>query len=209
MARKLMIILLLLGFCTSVVAWVAQVRKPVLIYSSSLPENLLNWPGWPVLSSMMSERSLRIGHSEVMRPPMGTFSFGTGYGSEFVKTQKVTRTIGCAFLAEGALIARIGNETIITDCQNRYYFEYDDSVYFNYERLYPANRTCRIPIWSIAVGCAVASGLLTVPPVLRRRKRARRGQCLHCGYDLRGSTERCPECGMAFGADRLILKADR
>ena len=30
---------------------------------------------------------------------------------------------------------------------------------------------------------------------MRRRKRVKGGHCVGCGYDLRGSAERCPECG--------------
>jgi len=51
-----------------------------------------------------------------------------------------------------------------------------------------------VPIWMIgAVSWAVTTGGL----ILRRRlQRARRGTCLCCAYDLRGSNgTRCPECG--------------
>ncbi len=32
----------------------------------------------------------------------------------------------------------------------------------------------------------------------RRHYRDQHGMCIHCGFDLRGSSERCPECGSVF-----------
>jgi hypothetical protein len=57
--------------------------------------------------------------------------------------------------------------------------------------------------WYVAVGLphAAAVGLLAVPVLLegRRRwivwRRGRSGLCRACGYDLRHSPGRCPECG--------------
>jgi hypothetical protein len=54
--------------------------------------------------------------------------------------------------------------------------------------------TVRFPHWAV-----VAAGLPAPLLVLRRRwvlrRRIRGGLCLGCGYDLRASEGRCPECG--------------
>ena len=55
-----------------------------------------------------------------------------------------------------------------------------------------------VPLWMPTLLGAVmlsVSGL----PLYRRRKRKKLGLCLKCGYDLRASKERCPECGEAIG----------
>jgi hypothetical protein len=51
-----------------------------------------------------------------------------------------------------------------------------------------------LPIWFLAWAFAM-------PPAIalqrhrKRQRRIRNGLCLACGYDLRASGERCPECG--------------
>jgi len=53
-----------------------------------------------------------------------------------------------------------------------------------------------IPYWA-------PLALFLVPPLawtrtlLRRQGRGRRGLCVRCGYDIRATPGRCPECGNA------------
>lgn len=62
-----------------------------------------------------------------------------------------------------------------------------------------------VPGWGIATFWFVPIGVTAALPVVwlainlhrrsLRRRRLAAGLCLECGYDLRGSKDRCPECG--------------
>ena len=55
-------------------------------------------------------------------------------------------------------------------------------------------RSFSLPIWPVAVATAVLPALW-LRLTLRDRRRVKEGLCRTCGYDLRGTLERCPECG--------------
>ncbi len=54
-----------------------------------------------------------------------------------------------------------------------------------------------IPAWFVAL-IAVPLPIVWVRSRLRNWRRQRAGLCLTCGYDLRASQDRCPECGTAI-----------
>ena len=61
------------------------------------------------------------------------------------------------------------------------------------------NRSWWAPYWLVTLAAALPAMLLTRRLVrgARMQRRRARGQCAACAYDLRASSDRCPECGAA------------
>ena len=68
-----------------------------------------------------------------------------------------------------------------------------------YDNVKPGGRP---DYWVLAIPFGYLLAATALPPAawlaaLPLRGRFRRGHCARCGYDLRASTDRCPECGTA------------
>lgn len=61
---------------------------------------------------------------------------------------------------------------------------------------YRKYRTTAVPLWPIATVASILPAGVLLSLALRRRREFD-GKCVQCGYDLRATPERCPECGLA------------
>ncbi|HWE97808.1 MAG TPA: hypothetical protein VG269_27885 [Tepidisphaeraceae bacterium] len=60
-----------------------------------------------------------------------------------------------------------------------------------------------VPHWALALAAAVAPAM-TLRKWRKRRANVASNHCTHCGYDLRATPERCPECGREASAVKLV-----
>jgi hypothetical protein len=69
-----------------------------------------------------------------------------------------------------------------------------------------------VPYWFGAALLAWPLEILIVRALIRFRRNMSRapGTCRHCGYDLRATPDRCPECGRTAGTETATtMKADQ
>jgi hypothetical protein len=80
------------------------------------------------------------------------------------------------------------------------YSGYQNPKHILYGKRWTARvRRLTIPHWSLAVVFAILPAF-QFRAILRSQHRHRQGLCPRCGYDLRATPERCPECGTSAHA---------
>ena len=60
--------------------------------------------------------------------------------------------------------------------------------------------TTNVPLWFVLALFLIAPGGVLIEKVRRARAARRAGYCPVCGYDLRATPNRCPECGREVAA---------
>jgi hypothetical protein len=125
------------------------------------------------------------------------------------------------YCCRGKLVIGIGRERIDSIIKHDFYerpvktkteeIQFDDTFHGGqwlgvgyYQSNLPTVGYVRFPLWLIWT--------LTLLPILfairkRLTKRVRRfsNRCINCGYDLRSSGEKCPECGQELPRSRPII----
>jgi hypothetical protein len=126
----------------------------------------------------------------------GIFSYTFGYRRNWNKPQPLTWGTGLQFKSEPALYGDIATNTVGMGRQwlGFGYYHRDTRSRSSTGRQWSfGDFGLFAPHWSIALALA-AFPAIRATSIFRRRRRRGRNVCEKCGYDLRASPERCPEC---------------
>jgi hypothetical protein len=73
-----------------------------------------------------------------------------------------------------------------------------------HEEIFRAAAILMVPAWFAVTLFAIPPGFVAFR-FFRRKKKRKAGSCLTCGYDLRATPDRCPECGTIPAKERAKI----
>ena len=124
--------------------------------------------------------------------------WGVSYWEPYCRTDESTLSASKGRF----LLSYIGIEVVFAEGPERWRgFQGFETDWLPY---YYCSADIQLPYWSLGIPLWMPTLLflaifwLSLLPFRRRRKRKKLGLCVKCGYDLRGSKERCPECATTF-----------
>jgi hypothetical protein len=181
--RRSLTILSLLCFVAVVVLWVrSRWSADALYLCSSRPDGALGWMNVSIgsMGNTFLASSDSVTNSVYPGKPTSP-SGGTALSPEFLVFSRRRAQRDAEFPGR-----RWWNRLGFCCVQN---IERDD-------RWVHSSFSVGVPHWFL-VPLFAAMPLLGLRRIWTRRRRIRAGLCADCGYDLRASRERCPECGAA------------
>jgi hypothetical protein len=185
-----------MGWC----AWrVDQERYDAVLFIGG--ERFVQWyprrgPGWQASTGVVWITGVR--HRGVVGPRWLDREVQFDWLNEYQEESRRPLPLGVWITRGTTRLPEDGMGNVMTGSETSGYVDLDVG-----SRL--ACRTLSLPLW-------MCFGLLGLPTVgvagrelgrrWRRRARVAAGRCVACGYDLRGTPGRCPECGREVGAGK-------
>ncbi len=175
MIRKAMTVFFLLGFVLSIGAWAAS------YFNLVRATHRCNYP--IVISGVMNE-NWQGGSLALIG---GALKYGMGGFGYWPLSDGRVFQISLDFFGEQSLKAQ--PPSWISHGPRR--------LGTHWHFFYRSGRVLVLPLWIPTVLFGIWPTIALVH-LRRRRRRRKLGLCLKCGYDLRASKDRCPECGTEF-----------